>query len=77
MIHKARFNAIIFLLALVSGLGFGAAWGSDAAVAGVFLALMIWFFTMLASFIKLAFTGKPLLYNVKVTATKDGDYTEH
>jgi hypothetical protein len=77
MIHKARFNSILFLLAFFGALVLGLTSGTEAAGGFVFLILMIWFFMMLASFVKLALTGKPLLYNTRVSATKDGGYTEH
>lgn len=77
MIHKARFNSILFLLAFFGGLVLGIVGGVEAGLGFAMAMLWIWFFTMLASFIKLALTGKPLLYNTKVSATKDGGYTEH
>lgn len=63
MIQKARFNSIIFLLAFFGVIVFGLASGAEAAIGLVCLMLMIWFFVMLASFIKLAITGRPLLYS--------------
>ena len=71
MIHIGRFRAITFLIAIVGTVVF---WNIDVA-AGVFFFIFMIFVALAArmlSAVMLAITGKPLLYDVKTTMSKDG-----
>lgn len=76
MIQKSRFNAILMLISVIGGFITYAIWGIEQALTPWFICLAIWFVVVLASYIKLAATGQPILYKTKVTKTEEG-FTEH
>lgn len=71
MIHIGRFRAIVFLIAIVGGVLFGM--NDVAAGLGFFIfMILVGVAARILSMVMLAVTGKPLLYDVKTTVSKDG-----
>ena len=71
MIHIGRFRALVFLIAIVGGVLFGM--NDVAAGLGFFIfMILVGVAARILSMVMLAVTGKPLLYDVKTTVSKDG-----